>query len=208
MSACVLLAKDKWLYYYPLAIRKWSRTHPPSTRMNLLLDQSAEIVTHSHTVTWNDPYIKFDEIARMSGLAYLQHLMNTGRAAPISALMNMRGVCFERGKAVFEGTPADYHYNPIGVVHGGFAATLLDSALGCAVHTTLEAGFAYTTVELKVNYVRALRSTTGVVRCEGSVIHVGGRIATAEARLTDASGKLYAHGSTTCLITALRKDAG
>jgi acyl-coenzyme A thioesterase PaaI-like protein len=110
--------------------------------MNLLLYQSAEIVTHSHTVTWSDPYINIDEIAKMSGLAYLQHLMNTGRAAPIGALMNMRGVGFERGKAVFEGTPADYHYNSIGVVHGGFAATLLDSALGRAVHTTLEAASA------------------------------------------------------------------
>jgi acyl-coenzyme A thioesterase PaaI-like protein len=93
-------------------------------------------------VTWNDLYINVDEIAKMRGLAYLQHLMNTDRAAPISALMIMRGVCFERGKAVFEGTPADYHYNPISVVHGGFAATLLDSALGCAVHTTLEAASA------------------------------------------------------------------
>jgi uncharacterized protein (TIGR00369 family) len=102
--------------------------------------------------------------------------------------------------AVFSGAPSEFHYNPIGVVHGGFAATLLDSALGCSVHTTLKPGFAYTTIELKVNYVRPLRMTTGIVSSEGEVIHVGSRIATAEARLTDAAGKLYAHGSTTCLI--------
>ena len=102
--------------------------------------------------------------------------------------------------AVFAGTPAEYHYNPIGVVHGGFAATLFDSALGCAVHTTLKPGFAYTTVELKVNYVRPLLMSTGPVEAEGKIIHVGARLATAEARVTDSTGKLYAHGSTTCMI--------
>jgi uncharacterized protein (TIGR00369 family) len=104
------------------------------------------------------------------------------------------------GVAVFAGTPAEYHYNPIGVVHGGFAATLLDSALGCAIHTTLKSGFAYTTVELKVNYVRPLLMSTGPVEAEGKIIHVGARLATAEARVTDSTGKLYAHGSTTCMI--------
>jgi uncharacterized protein (TIGR00369 family) len=173
-----------------------------------LREHSVQVATHTHTVTWRDPYLNVEEIGKMSGLAYLQHLLDTDRGPPIGALMNMRLVRVERGKAVFEGTPCDYHYNPIGMVHGGFAATLLDSALGCAVHTTLEAGFAYTTVELKVNYVRALRSTTGVVTCEGSVIHVGGRIGIAQAKLTDTSGKLYAHGSTTCLIMPLREGAG
>ena len=171
-------------------------------------EPSASVATHSRNVTWKDPYLKTEDIGKMSGLAFLQHLIDTDRSPPIGELMNMRLTHIERGKAVFEGLPSEYHYNPIGSVHGGFAATLLDSALGCAVHTMLEAGFVYTTVELKVNYVRMLRATTGVVRCEGSVIHVGGQIATAEAQLKDAAGKLYAHGSTTCLIMPLRGGGG
>jgi uncharacterized protein (TIGR00369 family) len=107
----------------------------------------------------------------------------------------------EEGRAVFSIEPAEWMYNPIGSVHGGIAATLLDSALGCAVHTTLPAGVGYTTLELKVNYVRAMSTTTGRVVAEGNVIHVGGRVATADARLTaEHDGKLLAHGSTTCMI--------
>lgn len=139
-------------------------------------------------------------IAVTSGLDYLLGLLNSGFVLPIGALMDFRPIAFEHGKAVFEGTPADMHYNPIGSVHGGFAATMLDSALGCAVHTTLQAGFGYTTVELHTNYVRALRADTGRVTAKATVIHSGGRVATAEAQLTDASGKLYAHGTTTCLV--------
>jgi len=115
-------------------------------------------------------------------------------------------VKFEYGLAVFEGTPAEFHYNPIGSVHGSFATALLDSALGCSVHTTLNAGFGYTIVELKVNFVRPLFVTTGPVTCEGRTISVGSRIATAEARLTDSRGKLCAHGTTTCLIFPLAES--
>jgi uncharacterized protein (TIGR00369 family) len=97
-------------------------------------------------------------------------------------------------------TPGPQHYNPIGSVHGGIALTLLDSAMGCAVHTTLAAGVGYTTLEVKTNFVRAITGETGVIRCEGTVVHRGSRIATAEGRITDAAGKLLAHGSTTCLI--------
>ncbi|MBC8075392.1 MAG: PaaI family thioesterase, partial [Chloroflexales bacterium] len=97
-------------------------------------------------------------------------------------------------------TPAEYHYNPIGSVHGGVAATLCDSAMACAIHTTLPAGVGYTTLELKVNFVRPITVQTGRVTCEGTLIHMGGRVATAEARLTDASGALYAHATTTCLV--------
>jgi uncharacterized protein (TIGR00369 family) len=104
------------------------------------------------------------------------------------------------GHAVFLVTPAEYHYNPIGVVHGGVAATLLDSAMGCAVHSTLPAGASYTTLEIKVNYIRPMSADTGEVRCEANAIYVGGRTATAEAKIVDAKGKLYAHGITTCLI--------
>ena len=107
------------------------------------------------------------------------------------------------GHAVFEGHPGAAHYNPLGTVHGGYAATLLDSALGCAVHAALPAGQTYTTLEIKVSYVRAMTASTGPVRAEATVIHVGKRVATAEARITDASGKLYAHGTTTCIVMPL-----
>ena len=104
------------------------------------------------------------------------------------------------GRVVFGYTPVFDHYNPLGSVHGGIAATLLDSVMGCCIHTTLKAGIGYTTVEIKVNYVRAMTDKTGPVRAEGKVINVGSRIATSEGRLVDAAGKLLAHGTTTCLI--------
>jgi uncharacterized protein (TIGR00369 family) len=151
-------------------------------------------------VTWKVPITDQRQITALSGLEYLQHLLDTGRQPPIGALLGFQLVQIAPGSAVFTGTPADYHYNPIGVVHGGFAAAVLDSALGCSIHTTLKAGLAYTTIELKVNYARPLLETTGIVTCRGAVIHAGTRVATAEARLTDTQGKLYAHGSTTCLI--------
>lgn len=163
------------------------------------------IATQSRTITWKDPVTDLAAIAAMSGLEYLQHLVDTERQPPIGELMDFRLVEFGPGFAVFEGAPQAFHYNPIGAVHGGFAATLLDSAVGCAIHTTLKAGLAYTTVELKVNYTRPLRANTGPVRCEGKVIHVGGRVGTAEGRITDASGRLYAHATTTCLIFPLQE---
>jgi uncharacterized protein (TIGR00369 family) len=121
-------------------------------------------------------------------------------APPVIATLGFVLDSVEAGRVQFSFEPAEYHYNPIGVVHGGLTATLCDSALGCAVHSTLPAGTAYTTLELKVNFVRALTKETGPVRCEGKVISVGGRVATAEARVTDAAGTLYAHATTTCLV--------
>jgi uncharacterized protein (TIGR00369 family) len=103
-------------------------------------------------------------------------------------------------RAVFQGRPQSRHYNPLGTVHGGWIATLLDSCVGCAVHASLPAGKAYTTAELKVNFVRALTEKVGLVRAIGSVIHLGGRMATADGRLVGPDGKLYAHASTTCFI--------
>ena len=104
------------------------------------------------------------------------------------------------GVAVPLGRPGFAHYNPMGMVHGGWFATLLDSALGCAVASTLPAGKAYTTAELKVNIVRPLSDKVPFVRAESHIIHGGGRMATSDARLTGPDGKLYAHGSTTCFI--------
>lgn len=153
------------------------------------------------TVTWEDPVALAEAGRSLSGLEYLQKIV-AGELPrpPISALMNFGLVEFSEGRAVFAGEPAEYHYNPIGVVHGGLAATLLDSAMGCAVHTALPAGVGYTTLEIKVNYIRAMTVGTGPVRCEGKLIHLGGRTATAEGRILDEDGKLYAHGTTTCLI--------
>ncbi len=157
--------------------------------------------SRSRTITWTEPVPDLRAFATLSGLDYLRHALGDGaRVPPIGVLLDFRPVRFEHGLAVFEATPAEFHYNPLGTVHGGFAATLLDSALGCAVHTTLKPGLAYTTVELKVNYVRPMSATTGLVTCEGRTISVGSRIATSEARLTGADGKLYAHGTATCLI--------
>jgi uncharacterized protein (TIGR00369 family) len=155
----------------------------------------------TRTITWEDPMPTAEKGRSMSGLQAMR-AVQAGELPPppIAVLMGMGLVEVEEGRVVFTALPAEYHYNPIGVVHGGLAATLLDSALGCAVHTTLPAGTGYTTLEIKVNYVRAITLATGELRCEAKILHQGGRIATAEGRITDASGKLYAHGTTTCII--------
>src|SRR5215510_14085579 len=135
------------------------------------------------------------------GLGFLKAIVNgTVPNPPISELLGFHLIEVEEGRAVFEGVPEFRHYNPIGTVHGGFAATLLDSAVGCAVHTTLAKGEAYTTLELKLNMVRPLTDKTGEVRAEGRIIHRGRTVATAEGHLKDAAGKLYAHATTTCMI--------
>lgn len=155
----------------------------------------------TRTISWEDPTATAQLGRTMSGFDYLQAIKEGKIApAPIAVLMNMGIVAVEEGRVVFSAEPGEYQYNPIGTVHGGVAATLLDSALGCAVHSLLPAGTAYTTLEIKVNYLRPMTKNTGTVYSEGKVISLGGRIATAEARLTDASGKLYAHGTTTCII--------
>lgn len=142
-----------------------------------------------------------DQVKHLSGLEFMQGILE-GRfpPPPISAVLKFDLVELERGRAVFEAVPEFGFYNPIGVVHGGYAATLLDSCMGCAVHTTLPAGQAYTTLEFKINFVRAMTDQTGRVRAEGRVIHPGNRAATAEGSLYDARHKLLAHATTTCLI--------
>jgi uncharacterized protein (TIGR00369 family) len=119
---------------------------------------------------------------------------------PITETLDFMLVEIGFGHAVFQGRPLVRHYNPMGSVHGGWFATLLDSAVGCAVHSALPAGKAYTTAELKINIVRPLTDKVSLVRATGDVIHLGGRMATAEGRLTGPDGKLYAHASTTCFI--------
>jgi uncharacterized protein (TIGR00369 family) len=141
----------------------------------------------------------------LSGLEYMRQLM-TGEREPsgMARLMNMRLVEVEEGRAVFAVEPDERHYNGLGIAHGGLAATLLDSALGCAINTVMPAGRVFTTLEMKINYVRPMRRETGEVRCEAEVLHAGSRVATAEGRIVDAAGKLYAHGTATCMLFRAR----
>jgi uncharacterized protein (TIGR00369 family) len=142
-----------------------------------------------------------EQVAGLSGLEIFRAMI-AGElpAAPIMETLDFLLVEADPGRVVFQGRPGFAHYNPMGSVHGGWFATLLDSALGCAVASVLPAGKAYTTAELKVNIVRPLTDKVPLVRAESRIIHAGGLMATADARLTGADGKLYAHGSTTCFI--------
>lgn len=145
--------------------------------------------------------IGIEELARQGGLDFLSRIARGELpGVPIGQTLDFVPVEWASGRVVFQGSPRFEFYNPIGSVHGGYLATLLDSAMGCAVHSTLAPGIGYTTLELKVNYVRPLTDRTGPIRAEGKVISVSRRIGTAEGRAYDAAGRLYAHGTTTCLI--------
>ena len=143
-----------------------------------------------------------DDIAKpgMDGLALMKALAASGTKPGILVSLQLELVEVDVGRAVFSGIPGEHAYNPIGTIHGGYAATLLDSACGIAVHTKLSATQLYTTLELKVNYLKAITKDTGVVRCEGRVVQAGRRAAFAEASITDASGKLYATATSTLLV--------
>lgn len=162
----------------------------------------------TRTITWEDTSEGLAVAASMSGLEYMQ-AMATGSVPgpPIADLLGMSMVEVGEGFAVFSIEPAEYLYNPIGSVHGGVAATVLDSVMGCAIHTMLPRGVGYSTVELSVNYVRPIAGGTPRLFGRGKVVHSGRRLATAEARLMDEDGLLYAHGTTTCLVMGLG-DAG
>ena len=146
----------------------------------------------------------------MTGLDLLRAIAaGDAPGAPIAELMGFEPIEAEAGRVVFAAVPGPQHYNPLGTVHGGLAATLLDSAMGCAVHSTLPDGSGYTTLELKVNYTRPITADTGRILCEGTIVHRGGRVATAEGRVwAERSGKLLAHGTTTCLIFSLNGQPG
>ncbi len=156
----------------------------------------------TRTITWDDPMTALVSSAGMTGLEFIRGIFEgTLPKPPITATMGIDEGTAEEGTVTFKGEPGEYLYNPIGVVHGGFAMTILDSAMSCAVQTTLAAGEAYTTLEAKVNFVRPITLETGPVRCEGTVVHRGAKVATAEGRLfAERTGKLLAHGTTTCLV--------
>jgi uncharacterized protein (TIGR00369 family) len=158
--------------------------------------------SRTRTLTWQDPVATAAAGAAMSGIEYMRAIVaGEMPPPPIAVTMRLRPVELEEGRVVFEGEPGEEHYNPIGVVHGGYAATLLDSALGCAVHTTLPAGVGYTSLGLEAKFVRPISRDTGRVLCEARVLYRGRRQATAEAALTAAEGgKLLAHGSSTCMV--------
>ena len=142
-----------------------------------------------------------EQVAGKAGLQVFEAMLGGELPrAPITTTLKFWLVEAAPGHAEFQGTPAFEHYNPLGGVHGGWMATLLDSCVGCAVHTLLPAGKAYTTLELKVNFVKGLTDRVPLVRAIGHVIHSGGRVATAEGRLVGPDGTLYAHATTTCLI--------
>ncbi len=156
----------------------------------------------SRTYSWDDPTALRDAGSTMSGLEFIRAIFE-GRLPPppIAVTMDFTGAEAEEGRVVFVGEPREFLYNPIGVVHGGYAMTLMDSAMGCAVQTMLAQGEGYTSLETSVNFVRPITTETGRVRCEATILHRGGRIATAEGKLiAEKTGKLLAHGTTTCLV--------
>ena len=147
-----------------------------------------------------EPMNVFDEHKDLSGLEQLRAMIKAGRRPPIAETMDFALVEVDAGRAVFAGAPGPKVYNPLGSIHGGYAATLLDSACGCAVHSRLDAAQAYTTLELKIAYHKAMTDKTGLVRAEGTVLSFGRRVAFAEAKLTDQAGKLYASATSTLLV--------
>lgn len=164
----------------------------------------ADTPERRRVVTWGDPMLTAQAVPTMSGREFLEAIKDGSLPPPpIVSVLGMTPTEVDEGRVVFTMVPQEFHYNPIGVVHGGVISTLLDTAMACAIQTTIPKGMAYTSLEIKVNFIRALKTTTGEVRCEGKVIHRGGTTATAEGRITDAAGKLYAHGTTTCILFRL-----
>ncbi|MGZ5336934.1 MAG: PaaI family thioesterase [Solirubrobacterales bacterium] len=168
----------------------------------LTFAESSPETTRRREVVWQDPLPTASRGLELAGLDYIKEIV-AGEVPPppIAVLMQFAPVEVSEGHAVFEGEPGEEVYNPIGVVHGGYASTLLDSAMGCAVHTTLPAGSAYTTLTIEVKLVRPITRDTGTVRAEAEVVHRGRRQATVVGRMTDSeSGRLLATGTSTCMI--------
>lgn len=168
-----------------------------SDKRQTWLDEAAAM-----RVNLGEPGVADRETLRArSGMEFLEGIASGAiPPAPIAELLGITPISVEPGRTVFQGLPTLAHYNPSGVVHGGYAASLLDTAVGCAIHTMLPAGKGYTTLELKVNYIRAMTDKTGPVRAEAKVVNLGGQVGIAEGRITDANGKLYAYATTTCLV--------
>jgi uncharacterized protein (TIGR00369 family) len=149
-----------------------------------------------------------EAVATMSGLDFIRAIMNGAHPPPAMAtLMGFAIVEADEGRVVFSGVPTERHLNPMGVVHGGYAATLLDSCMTCAIQSTLKPGFATTTLDISVRYTKAATPRSGALRAEGKTVHVGKQFGTAEGRLTDGQGRVIAHATTSCLIFPLKPEA-
>jgi uncharacterized protein (TIGR00369 family) len=178
----------------------------PDTGLRLN-DTGPEAATRSRSYTWQDPAGAAAAAMQQDGLEFLRAILHgTLPGAPVASTLDFEPAEVEAGRVVFEFTPAEFHYNPIGSVHGGVLSTLCDSACGCAVQSSLPAGTSYTSLDLTVKFLRPVTIATGRMRCEGTVTHLGRRSALAQASLTDAGGKLYAHATSSCMI--FRPPAG
>lgn len=164
------------------------------------------MIKQSRTIEWEDPEAGFEAVKNMSGMDYL-NAMSAGSLplSPLVRTLDFQVESIERGKVVFSFIPQGFHYNPIGSVHGGVLSSLLDSAMGCTLHSVLEAGSIYTTLELKVNFLKAATIHSGKLFATGNLIHSGKTTALAEAKITDEHGKVFAHGTSTCLIKRTNK---
>jgi uncharacterized protein (TIGR00369 family) len=161
----------------------------------------------TRTLRWSDPNQFAEPIRRMSGLDFMREfLVGKLPSPPFMELLGIRIASVEPASVAFEFEPEEYMYSPLGNVHGGIVTVLLDTAMGCSFHTTLPAGVGYTTLELKVNFLRQVTANSGTLRAEGHVLHSGSRIATADARLSDRDRRLYAHATSTLMI--LRPESG
>ena len=157
--------------------------------------------TRERLVQWEDPTATIDFVRRSAGIDSIRAIAAGEMARPpISILMKFSIVEVDEGRVVVEAYPGEEHYNPIGVVHGGFALTIFDTAMSCSIHTLLPAGVGYTTTDVQVRFIRGVTTATGAVRCEGHALHVGRSTAVAEAKMYDAEGRLLAIGTTACAI--------
>ncbi|HEY2195675.1 MAG TPA: PaaI family thioesterase [Actinomycetospora sp.] len=162
---------------------------------------SSEVVVRERSYRWEDPRALAEQAPRRSGLAFLEAIRDGELPPPpIMATIGAGVESVEQGRVVFVLEPAEYHYNPIGSVHGGVFATLLDSSCGCAVQSTLPAGVGYTSIDLAVRFLRPMTADTGLVRCEGIVVSAGRRTALARGSITDAAGRLLGEATSSCLI--------
>lgn len=158
-------------------------------------------ITRERLVRWEDPLASAARLRDLSGLEAMRAVRDgLVPPPPIAVLMSFKVVEVDEGRVVFEGYPGEEHYNPIGVVHGGFALTLFDSAMGCAIHTTLPAGVAYTTTDVQVRLIRGITKDSGPIRCEAKSVHVGRSTAVAEAKLYDGERRILGIGTTGCAI--------
>jgi len=176
-------------------------TTAPGTETANTAADTATAQPRERTFSWDDPVAIARAGAGLSGVEFLTAIAE-GKIPPppLMRALDFDGSSFSEGRAVFRLTPREFHYNPLGTVHGGVFATLLDSACGCAVHTMLPVGVFYTSLDLSVKFLRPVTVATGPITAEGSVVHLGRRTALAEARITDAAGKVYVTATSSCLL--------